>query len=440
MADLSDIASVTLTSDGAPLSRQGFGTILLVTAQAAAANALSTYTSLSGVAADYAVNSPTYRMARAAFSQNPRPKRIKIYASTLAAAQAVKLTVTADAATELLIYKPDGTSVTVTAAAGGSVTLTGDALVTAINASSAAVTASNSSGVISITNDTNGQLFYFEPVTNLGVFLDETADPGYGTALTAALGLDSDFYAVGIDVHSQAAIAAVAAWVESNEKLYIAQSSNSAELGSGTIGAALVTGSYDRTAHLWHSKPWQYAGIAWTAARLTDPDQGQRTWAFATLAGVDVDTLTPTQEGILAGASVRTHWYSTLAGRNMVLSTNSTLPGGGFTASGEWIDTQHGADWLRVRMQEDLADFITGAGRVPYTQAGIDAVKAVVQNRMVLAERTGFLVAGSSVVTAPDLADVDAADRAGRLLRNVTATGTFASAIHKVELEIALSY
>lgn len=440
MADLSDIASVTLTSDGSPLSRQGFGTILLVTAQAAGANSLDTYTSLSAVGTDFGVDSPTYRMARAAFSQSPRPKRIKIYSSTLAAAQAVKFTVAADAATSVRIYNTDGTSELITVSAAGSVTLTGDALVTAINAGTATCTASNNAGVISVVNDTNGDLFFFELVANLTTFLDETADPGYATPLAAALGLDSDFYAVGIDVHSQAAIAAVAAWVEANDKLFIAQSSNTAELTSGTIGAAMVTAGYDRTAHLWHSKPWQYAGIAWTAARLTDPDQGQKTWAFATLAGVDADTLTPTQEGILSGATVRSHWYTSFAGANRVICTASATPGGGFVASGEWIDTIHGSDWLRVRMQEDVAAGIVASGKLPYTQAGIDFIGSIVQNRMTIAERNGFLVPGSSVVTVPDLADVDSADRQARILRDVTATGTYASAIHKTTLEISLSY
>lgn len=440
MSDLDYIVSVSITADGSPLTRTGFGTVALVTSQESLATpTVDTYTSLAGVAADYATDSPTYRMASAVFSQDPRPSRLKVVKTGLQAAQSVKVTVQADASTSLKIYRPDGTTETITVSAGGSVSLTGAALATAINGGTSAVTASNNSGVVTIGNDTNGEVFFFELLTNLGDFIDETADPGIAAKLTAALAVDSDWYGVVVDVNSEAIIDAVAAWVEANDRLFVWSTANALELtSSGTIGAGLVSSGYERTAGIYHSKPWQYAACAWMGARLIDPDRGQKTWAFAELDGVTVDTLTPTQTGYLD--TDRISHYRTLAGKNITFMSSATYRGGGIVASGEWIDIIHGTDWLRVRMQEDLAEMIINAGRVPYTQGGIDAVGSVILRRLKRGEAVGFLAPGSSSVRVPNLDDVRAADRQARVLRDVSFSATYASAIHYVDLVGNLSY
>jgi len=232
---------------------------------------------------------------------------------------------------------------------------------------------------------------------------------------------------------------AVAAWTESAGKLFVGCVADARELGaSGTIGAGLVSAAYDRTALLCHSKPWQYAGVAWMAANLFDPDQGQRSWAFTTLAGIDVDTLSPTQRGYLDGD--KTNFYVTIAGRNAVLSTSTTTPGGGFVASGEWIDIIHGTDWLAQRIQEDVATLIMNAGKLPYTQAGIDQVVATVLKRMRQGEAIGFLAPSSSTVIGPAIADVLSADKQARTLNGVEASAEYAGALHKTNLSVSLSY
>lgn len=443
MSDLDNVVEVTVTADGTPLSRQGFGTMAIVTAQGAGALAVETFTSLAAVGTAYGVDSPRYRSAQAAFSQSPRPKRIKFIDTTLAVAQSVDVVVQAatdGTVTSLKVYYHDGTTATFSQTASSQTTTQiATALAASISSGSTIVSASGSGATITITNDTDGQVFFVEMLTNLDAYDDNTADPGYAAQLTSALTLDADWYGLCVDVNSEAIVDAVAAWAEANEKLFIACVADGRELGaSGTIGSGLVSSAYERTALLWHSRPWQYAGVAWMAARLVDPDQGQQTWAFATLAGITVDEITPTQRGYLDGD--RTNFYVELAGRNVVLSSSSTLPGGGFVASGEWIDVVHGTDWLRVRIQEDIATLVLNAGKLPYTQGGIDAVGAALSRRLKQAERLGFLLADSSSVSVPNLADVSAGDRQARILNDVTASARYASAIHKVALNVSLSY
>jgi len=447
MSDLDTIVDVTISADGSPLTRTGFGTMALVTSQATLSTpTVTTYSSLAGVAADFAANTPTYRMASAAFAQNPRPKQVKVIKTGLALAQSVSFAVqaaTSGIVTTLTLYRPDGTSATYSYTQAGSDTTTdiATALAALINAGETGTPVTTSTATLTYANVTDGDLYHFGLDANLGTFLDGTADPGLAARMDAALLVDADFYGVVLDCNSNACVQAMAGWVESNDRLFIASTGDARELTSGGVmGAALVSAAYDRTACIYHSLPRQYAAVAWMASRLIDPDRGQKTWAFATLTGVTVDSLTTAQKGYLVGDNM--NFYTTLAGRNIVLSTSSSLPGGGYVASGEWIDIIHGTDWLKTRIQEDVTTLILNAGKIPYDQGGIDAIGACVLNRMKLAEGSSikFLVADSSVVNVPELADVSSADRQARTLNDVTASATYASAIHKVTLNVSLSY
>lgn len=447
MSDLDTIVDVTITADGSPLTRTGFGTLALVTSQEVLATpTVDTYTSLSAVAADFAANTPTYRMAQAAFAQDPRPRQVKVVKTGLAVAQSVTFSVaaaTSGIVTALTLYRPDGTSASYSYTQAGADTTTdiATALAAAINAGETGSPASSALAVVTYANVTDGDLYFFSLDANLSTFLDGTADPGLSARMDAALLVDADFYGVVIDCNSNACVQAMAGWAETNDRLFVASTADARELTSGGVmGAALKAAAYDRTACIYHSIPRQYAAAAWMASRLIDPDRGQKTWAFATLAGITVDTINGTQRGYLNGDNM--NFYVTLAGRNVVLGTQTALPGGGYVASGEWIDIIHGTDWLKVRIQEDVAALIMNAGKLPYDQGGIDAIGACILNRMRLAEGSTvkFLVAGSSAVVVPELADVSAADRQARTLNNVTASATYASAIHKVFLNVSLSY
>lgn len=447
MSDLDTIVDVTISADGSPLSRVGFGTMALVTSQETLSTpTVDTYTSLAAVSADFAADTPTYRMARAAFAQNPRPRQVKVIKTGLALAQSVSFVVSAATSgivTTLTLYRPDGTtaSYSYTQAGGDTTTDIAAALVTAVNAGETGSPLSNSGATLTYANVTDGDLFFFGLDANLITFLDGTADPGLSARMDAALLVDSDFYGVVLDCNSNACVQAMAGWVESNDRLFIASTADARELTSGGVmGAALKSSAYDRTATLFHSIPRQYAAAAWMGARLIDPDRGQKTWAFATLAGITVDTITGTQRGYLNGDNM--NFYVTLAGRNVVLGTQTALPGGGYVASGEWIDIIHGTDWLKTRIQEDVAALILNAGKLPFDQGGIDAIGACILNRLKLAEGSTikFLVADSSAVTVPELADVASADRQARTLNDVSASAEYASAIHKVFLNVNLSY
>lgn len=446
MSDLDLIASITVSATGAGISRQGFGTMALVVSDGVlSAPTVDTYTSPSAVATAEGTDSPVHRMAVAAFSQSPRPKRIKVIKTGLAIAQSYKMTVaaaTSGIVTSVKIRYPDGTSATISYTQAG-VETTSDiatALAAAISSGSTVVSATASGAVITITNDTDGDLCFFENVNNLTTVLDNTADPGLATKLTAARAIDDDWYGVLLDCNSSACVKAVAAWTESNDKMFGYSTADTIELSASDIAAALKAAAYTKTWGAYHSRPWEYQAAAWMAARLIDPDQGQKNWSFATLAGVTVDSLTSTQKTYLDSQYLS--FYVTIAGRNIMFGTSASAPGGAKVASGEWIDIIHGNDWVKVRTQEDVVKLTIDAGKLAYTQAGLNALGAAIRDRMEQAatEKVGFFVPGSVVVFVPDLADVSPSDRQARIAQGFEATAKYASAINYTAATLSLGY
>lgn len=444
MSDLDSIASVTVSTTGAGLSRQGFGTIALVVNDGVlSAPTVDTYRSSSAVATAEGEDSPVHRMAVAAFSQSPRPKRVKVIKTGLAIAQSLKCTVaaaTSGIVTTIKLYRPDGTTASYSYTQAGADTTTdiAAALVTAINAGEAGSPASNSGAILTLANNTDGEVFFIDLVANLGTFLDNTADPGIAAKLTLARAIDDDWYGVALDCNSAACVEAVAAWVETNDKFFCYATADSIELSASALASTLKTAAYTKTFGSYHSLPKQYQAVAWMAARLRDLADGAVNWSYATLAGITADTLNDTQKAYLD--TQRLSFYVTITNRNIMHGTDADYPGGAKVASGEWIDIIHGNDWLRVRTQEDIVSLIINAGRIPYTQAGLNAIGAAIEARMRLAESVGFLAAGSTQVFVPDIADASDADKRARIANDFEATATYAGAINYAGITLSLGY
>lgn len=446
MSDIDTIASVTISTTGAAISRQGFGTLACVLNDGVlAAPTVDTYTSSAAVATARGTDSPAHRMAVAAFSQSPRPKRIKIIRTGLALAQSIKMTVaaaTSGIVTTVKVYRPDGTSASYSYTQAGSDTTTdiATALAALVNAGEAGSPATSAGAIITFANVTDGDIYYYDAVANLGTYLDETADPGIAAKLTAARAIDDDWYGVALDCNSSACVQAVAAWAETNDKFLCYTTADSVELSASVLAAALKAAAYDKSFGAYHHLPRQYMAVAWLAARLIDLDQGQKNWSYATLTGITPSTLTSTQKAYLD--SQRLTFYVTVANRNVTTGTDAAAPGGAKVASGEWIDIIHGNDWLRVRCQEDVVGLILDAGKLAFTQAGLNSIGAAISRRMnqAAAERVGFLVPGSVEVFVPDIADVSSADRQARTADGFEATALYASAINYAGITLSLGY
>lgn len=431
---LSSIVSVSITANTRTPTRVGFGTPLLLGYDAGlTAGTMYTGTELSDVtAAGASASGSIYKMAEALLSQNPRPESFKFATISAVHTQTSEITVTS--ATEgqhvkLTIVSPSGTESAIDYTIGAAATTT--TVATALELLIEAVTgiSSTSSGaVVTATAATPGQVFGFHSFQNC-TFKDVTGDGAYDTMLSTLLDLDSDFYAVLIDVNSEVNIDDVAAWVETRSKIFVAQTQDYGEkAGTGTIGSGLKTAGYDNTLLLFVDDCQEYGACALVGAVLPW-DPGSATWAFKELDGVTPSDLTATHITNLEAQN--TAYYHTVAGLNVTRV--------GKAAGGEFLDVTQGIHWLTARLQERIFAILANARKVPYSDASVDMFVGEIMSQLEDGVRRGFLLDGTLTASGPKVADVDTADRAARHLPDLKFGAQLAGAVHKVTIAGTIS-
>ena len=110
---------------------------------------------------------------------------------------------------------------------------------------------------------------------------------------------------------------------------------------------------------------------------------------------------------------------------------------GGKMAGGEWGDVIHGAQWLSVRMAEDVYLLLTSKAdafeKVGYDDKGIALVEQVMRARLDAAVGTRFIRPDYSVTT-PKVANTQQTDRANRVLKDLVFTAPLVNAVKNAEI------
>lgn len=432
---LSDIVSVTITSSTAGVTQAGFGVPLILSVNATFTERVRFYTSLAGVGADFATTTPEYLAASAIFAQSPAPSRIAVGRRALKPTQDWRISLAA-APTAGEVYSLTVGSTAVSVTAGSGTFCVNDTVIAQLVAAIGSVTGytvsaagTGGSKYVKILSNTAGN-FLNVNVDDVGKLLVEQvqADPGIATDLAAIYLEDSTWYCVLDFFPSEAEGAALAAWVESNEKMCIIATNQStictvASAGATDLAKDLATSAYARTAVIYQSTPSDFADCAW-AGKCLPYDPGEETWKFKTLAGVAADTFTATHETNLNAK--KCNYYTTVGGVNITMGTP-----GGTTASGEYIDVIRFRDWLKARIAERIYGRLVNSAKIQFTDAGIAVIEAEIRAQLKEGIEVGGLAASPApTVTVPAAADVSANDKAARRLTGVTFTATLAGAIH----------
>lgn len=428
---LSEIVSVQIQAGTVNPARKGFGVPLIMAYHTVwTGTEVRSYTSMAGVAADFASTSMPYLAATALFSQNPRPEKIKI--GRLPApptGHATTIDFTAHPSGTAItgsVISPAGVVTAINVAWNTNIATTLAALDTAIEAAGAISVAVASPVITATGTGTLGPMWSF--VFPTGKIRDVSADWDYDDALTAHALIDGDFFAVLTDNNSPKNMDKVARWALANDRMafFAPEYTDPAQFVSGefTSGAdytALLAN--DAAVMLITQNPrTSFTEAAWVGDMLPR-DPGSATWAYKQLAGIGADPWSSTQRGTIETAGG--NHYTTEA------AVDITRPGK--TTGGEWIDVAIGLAWLEARIQERLFALLVNNPKVPYTDAGIGLVLAEVRAQLKEAEAVGVLDAGWSV-TATKAADQASADRAARILRGVEFQARLAGAIHTINV------
>jgi hypothetical protein len=221
------------------------------------------------------------------------------------------------------------------------------------------------------------------------------------------------------------------AWTEQQKKLYFFQESDAAAYAADTTntGTAGLTEyarlmNYERTVSVWHANSSEYLAASWIGDQLPY-DPGQNTWAFKTMAGVSTSSLTTTQETYIRGKGGNV--YTLTAG---VASTFA----GTCAKAQRYIDDQRFLDWQDTQIKLDFANLQFQAGKIPFTDTGIQMVQLMVQACLEKGVKAGGWAPGSIVVTVPKAKDISGTNKANRNLPDVKWSATLSGAVHTVQV------
>ncbi len=433
MPSISDIVDVSITADTARVSRVGFGTPLFMAYHTHNTDLIREYSGLDEMVADsFSSAEAAYLMAQAAFSQEPRPESVKIGRITTSVVPTKKITITD--ATEghhvklsILTSAGDEADIDYTILASATTTTVATAVELLIEAVTG-ISSSASGADITVTG-TSGTNFWVYDLQYCEQ-LDQTPNASIDDDLTAIELVDNDWYAVCCAIESETNADDIAAWVETRDKLYIAQTSDDIERQSGgTLMNGWAAQSYDNSACIFTENASNFIACGWVG-RMLPKDPGSATWSLKTIDGAVADPLTSTEIGFIEGDSG--NYYTEIAGVSITRN--------GVVASGEYIDVRMGIHWLKARIAERVFTLLASADKVPYTDPGVALVVAEVRAQLQIAIQKNVLAAEPKpTVTVPKVADVDTADKQARLLPDVKFAGTLAGAIHKTEIAGVLS-
>lgn len=272
---------------------------------------------------------------------------------------------------------------------------------------------------------------------NFGLIIQPlTATDSVTDDLDAIQNVNDDWYALACTDRTKAVVQAIAGWVESKTKIFGTASSEAdiINVAAGTdltsIAALLNSAGYVRSFVMYHDDAdSDFPECAWFGKVLpTTP--GSVTWKFKTLASIAYSDLTTTQSKNARDKKANTYEYIGGVG----ITREGTM------AQGEFIDIIRGIDWLTARIQEFVYALLVNSPKVPYTDAGIASVEAEVRRALDLGVNNDFIADDPQyTVSVPKAADVSPANKAARLLQDVTFQATLAGAIHAVEINGTVS-
>lgn len=325
-----------------------------------------------------------------------------------------------------------------------------------INGDTTGLTASASGGFLRLTSDTKGTASEIEVMNTstagLLTALGHTAGSTSGTGDAANIA-----QATAAEVVTKlAGLTGAAASAGSGDEAgkVVLTGTTKGEYGTIRVTGAAANNAlrFSRTLTRGDGSLEDYLDCGLLGARLNAdldgiaPSGGQITWDNVVVRGCYADTLTRAQSSTARGAYVNTY----------ELRTRSRTPGeihDGRMVNGDWIDARTTADWLWVRLVEDLKsgiDAVSDAGsKIPYTNEGARAyIERTCKARLILAGQSGHIVpdleppdpaAGKVTgLTVPTREQQSTAYEADRRWGDVVIVQELAGALHGVVARITL--
>lgn len=426
MTQLTDIVEIQITRETAAVAQTNFNVPAFIFQHTVFQERAREYTSLEAVADDFPTTSAGYIAASKFFGQQIRPTTIVIGRRQVPSTSLQIGAVTVGAVFTVTI---NGNAYSYTAIALDTETEVAEALETAINAASLpGITALATLGVLVVTSTVDWSISVSTNITKTDAFATET----WPATIEAVQDANDTWYALTTNTHVKADVLAIAGAIEAKRKIYGFSTSDADVKTTATddVMSSLQDLSYQRTFGLWSATAdTEFPECAWIGFQLQERP-GSNTWAYKTLAGVTVSTLTDTESTNIKAKGGNT--YERIGGLNVTV--------GGNMAGGEWIDTMVFVDWLEARLRERIWFRLANSKKIPYTQAGATIIETEVRAQLREGIRVGGLAdSPAPVVRVPDVLTIAPNLRAQRIFDGIEFEARLAGAIHYVTIRGVVS-
>ena len=426
MAALDEIVSVQISVEFATIDRAGFGTPLIAAYHNFWPDLVREFGTLDELTdAGVPVTHPIYIAMSKIFGQEFKPPTCKVgRRNTPTVADTYVFTPTTIEEGFVNKLTVNGTDLTYTNGAAETLDTIATAMSLLVNAE-ANVSSNDLTGSFDVISDVSGTLLNLQDWEGFTIECT-TIDSGIAAHLAAILSADSNWYGLVIDTNSVPEIEGAAAWAQANRKLFGADIVNSDVLDSGVtddVCSELLANNYTYTYSLFdRDATLAYGAAAWMGDRFPSTP-GSSTWKFKNHSGVTFDQFAAGERSTLRAKNC--NFYHRVSG--------APITEEGVVASGQFIDVIRGIDWLQAEVQVNVFALLARSEKVPFTDAGIDSVRAEILRAINQGITNGLLAASPTpTVTAPAAADVNPIDKGARCLPDVEFTATLAGAIHKV--------
>jgi hypothetical protein len=445
MSDISDVVTIQITTETAAVTQPSFSIPMVI--------GPSNRFSNSDIVREYDVGSATASMLADGFmTSDPEYIRVSEIASQPITPQSVLV-----GKNTASVASVDTVSVSTLAATGHVYTMTingivvsytsigGDTQLEILNGlkaaylsafsapypANSAVTGSGSGSLLTFTGSVAGAGLAFTAVDTDLTQVNTTPAHSIASDIAAIQVVNDTWYGLSICSQLASDILQVAAYIETQFKIFIADSIDASILTTGAtdVGSVLKSKSYKRTGILYGSVNDGRAA-AWLGNQLPQVP-GSSTWTYKNLPGIAFDILSPTAKSICVGSP-------TVPGKNVNIYISKggiAMTQGGFMSGGQFIDITVGIDWLKSTMEVNVFSIIANSPKVPYTDAGVTSIENAIRQTIMTGVANGLIDGNSPiVVSSPLVLDIPANDRAFRLLPDISFSCRLQGAIHYVDI------
>jgi hypothetical protein len=430
--DLNDVVRVVIFDQTTAIATTSFQYPLVLSTFTDFPERVRSYTSISGVGADFPSTSSAYKMAEKLFGQTgvlgaPPPAvfigrrqvdSVTGSVGTVANSTAYSVTING----ETFTYTSDASATDVEIVTGLKAAYDLDPV-------SGITFTDNLDGTFAVAVVTLGTGWSITASSNLSVSI-VTPTETWVEALEAVEQENDSYYLLLSDAQDKASQEALSDAVAAREKIYGLSSSDAVAPTSGTtdIGAILHAKSAGRTFGVYlPTAATEYPEAAWAGSQLA-VTPGANDWNLKRANGVTVSKLSQTAITNLKNKSW--NYYIPKGGLNVFMN--------GDMFDGKPIDIQIGKDWLKARLQEAVYFRMVNSLKIPYTNPGFIVIENEIRAVLAQAQSNGLIDVGWSVQT-PDVLSIAPTLRAQRAAGVFVIRARLQGAVRSVDIEFYIS-